>query len=282
MAVREARSRVLVVLGLLLGLPALAGAVDPAGWAERLKAAADPDRETPSASVFYPSLQPAGAYRLQSAYVEARRREGDEIGGFKAGVTAAETQERLGLDTPVAGVLFAGDRVASGDRVVMRDYRQPRIEVEIALILDDGVREQLADPAALRERVRAVAPAVEVAEVGFGSPGTPSAVDLIAANTGAAKYVVGSGRPVAGIDLGRLRARLHRGSKMVLTGDSSEVMGHPLRAALWLVNRAIAEGYTVAPGQVLLTGAIGGMADGQPGAYRAEFDALGTVRFELR
>jgi len=282
MPARGARSRILVLAGLLLGLTALAGAVDPEGWAEQLKAAADPDRETPSASVFYPSLKPAGAYRLQKAYVDARREDGEEIGGFKAAVTAAETQQRLGVDAPVAGVLFAGDRIAPEGRVVMRDYRRPRIEVEIALILGAAVRDQLADPAALRERVRAVAPAVEVADVGFGSPGTPNAVDLIAANAAAAKYVVGSGRPLAGIDLGGFRARLRRGSKMVLTGDSREVMGHPLRAALWLVNRAVAEGYPVEPGHVLLTGAIGGMADGQPGVYRAEFDALGTVRFELR
>lgn len=274
--------RSLVLTALLAALPALTAAVDAGRWVERLQAAADADRETPMASAYYPALDADGAYRLQKAYVAARRDKGGEIGGFKAAATTPEAQGRLGIDEPVAGVLFAGDRLAPGGRVVMRRYSRPRIEIEIALVLDTDVEEKLADPAALRERVRTVAPAVEVADLGFGSPDALGAVDLIAANAAAAQYVIGSGRRLAGLDLDRLRARLYRGSKIVLTGDSSEVMGHPLRAALWLVNRAVAEGYTVQAGHVLLTGGIGGMAEGQPGVYRAELDALGTVGFELR
>ncbi len=37
-----------------------------------------------------------------------------------------------------------------------------------------------------------------------------------------------------------------------------------------------------APGQVLLSGAVGGMVPAEPGDYVADYGALGTLRFTVR
>jgi len=48
------------------------------------------------------------------------------------------------------------------------------------------------------------------------------------------------------------------------------------------VNAVVADGYVLRPGQVLLTGAVGGMVPAEPGEYVADCGALGRLQFTLR
>ena len=48
------------------------------------------------------------------------------------------------------------------------------------------------------------------------------------------------------------------------------------------MNAAVAAGYELRPGQVLLSGAVGAMMPAEPGDYVADYGALGTLRFAVR
>jgi 2-keto-4-pentenoate hydratase len=63
-------------------------------------------------------------------------------------------------------------------------------------------------------------------------------------------------------------------------------MGDQWEALRWLVNTVLAEGYAIEPGQLLMTGALGGAHPASPGRYRAEFGgpaaaALGAVEIDV-
>ncbi len=72
---------------------------------------------------------------------------------------------------------------------------------------------------------------------------------------------------------------------MLTRGATVLAQGHAdgaLAAALELVNAAVAAGYELRPGQVLLSGAVGAMMPAEPGDYVADYGALGTLRFTVR
>ncbi|MFQ5958462.1 MAG: 2-keto-4-pentenoate hydratase [Alphaproteobacteria bacterium] len=273
------RMAMLVAVALMAtATPALAGEAE---MAAALLAAEAAGRPIPMLSKAHPELDLAAAYRVQRAYVE-RRLEGDAIAGFKAGLTGTLGQLWFGVGEPLSGVLFASGRGGDGALIDLGDYRRLIVETEIAFVAGARIAAPIGDVAALRPLIRAVAPAIEMPEGGFTNPRGAKAVDLVAANVSAAVFLVGAERPASDFDLGGLAVTLTAGGREVSAGEGADVMGDPWAAALWLVNAAVARGWSVEPGHVLSTGVIGKRVEAEPGRYRADFGALGSLTFELR
>ncbi len=252
-----------------------------AEMAQALLAAEAAGEPIPMVSREAPDLDLEAAYRVQRAYVE-RRLENDSIAGFKAGLTGRLGQLWFGLGEPVSGVLFASGMSGGDATIDLAAYRRLIVETEIALVAGARIAAPVADVAALKALIRAVAPAIELPEGGFVSPRRISGVDIVAANVSAARYILGAERAVDGLDLGGLAVTLSADGREVSAGEGSDVMGDPWAAALWLVNAALKRGWTVEPGHVLSTGVIGERVEARPGRYVADFGALGSLAFELR
>ena len=58
-------------------------------------------------------------------------------------------------------------------------------------------------------------------------------------------------------------------------------MGGQIQAVCWLINKAIAHGYTLEPGQLLMTGALGGPQPGKAGHYVGDYGDFGRIEFDL-
>ena len=274
-------------LAVLLAAPAglaLAGAISPGSWANRLLEAERTGEPIPVVSAGEETaLTLDRAYAIQSAYVTARQHGGARIAGFKAGLTTQAGRENFGVDEPLAGVLFEAGRHPEGADVSLDGYHAPRIEVEIAFVLGEPVTGTVENIEALKDRVRVVAPAVELPELGFAEPSALTGPDIAAANVVSRGFILGPAlQPPDGRTLGSLSATLERGGTTVNTGKGADALGDPWHAALWLTNKAAREGYRLEPGHVLLTGALGGMVEARPGRYTARIEDLGEVEFELR
>ena len=110
----------------------------------------------------YPQMSIADAYRVQD---ELRRRwiaRGERMVGLKAGLTSKAKMLQMGVEVPSFGILSNAMARPENGAIAIRELVHPRVEAEIAFVLDKPLRgkhctiEQVIDATAF------VIPAVEV------------------------------------------------------------------------------------------------------------------------
>jgi 2-keto-4-pentenoate hydratase len=65
-------------------------------------------------------------------------------------------------------------------------------------------------------------------------------------------------------------------------GKAADALGDQWKALLWLVNGVVEHGYTIDPGQILITGAMGKMIPGKPGKYDGDWGVLGKMSWTVK
>lgn len=254
---------------------------DVAELVDLLLAAHAQKQPIPVLSEHHPTLDEKTAYQIQKAYVQQRLLN-ERIAGFKAGLTSQASQQRFGVDTPVAGVLFVSGRRNGRQAIDADAFQKLMIETEIGFLVASPITEPMETVGELREHILHATPVIELPDTGFADLKKVKGVDLIAANVGAALFLAGQTQEAAGLDLRSLTVTLSRDGEIINRGTGSEALGDPWNAALWLVNSVLVQGWTIAPGQILLSGSLGQMVPAVPGRHTADFGALGTLSFELR
>lgn len=234
----------------------------------------------PPLSEEYPGLTIADAYAIQLRGRALRLAAGEHQTGRKVGLTSRPMQDMLGVDQPDFGCLLGSMVVDSGATVATDRLIAPRVEAEIALVLD----RDLAGPGITRDDVlaatREVVPALEVIDSRIADWRITIA-DTIADNASSAMAVLGERRPLDGLDLGALEMVMKVGDQTE-TGRGDAVLGHPAEPVAWLANALAEYGERVEAGQLVLPGAL---ARALPvfGGQRAhaDFAALGTVSVQF-
>jgi 2-keto-4-pentenoate hydratase len=222
------------------------------------------------------------AYRIQRVSLEQVLR-GQRPAGFKAGLTSAAAQQQFGSPQPIAGVLPPGGEIPAsedGYRVLVKTFRKAGAEAEIGYRLTRRVSAPLPDVVALKAIVAEIVPVVELPELAMAG-GKPTALDLIATNVGAKRYLAGPGRAPSLTDPNRVQIEVYREGEPVSRGVGRDVSGDQWQALLWLVNRTVESGWSIEPGQLLITGTVGKSFDVQPGLYVADFGDFARIEFTV-
>jgi 2-oxo-3-hexenedioate decarboxylase len=226
----------------------------------------------------YPDLDPATAYEVQDAVVQARVDAGAVVIGAKLGLTSEAKQRQMNVTEPLYGWLTDDMQLDTGQPVVCGNYIQPRCEPEVAFLL----REDLAGPHVLAAHVLAatalVFPAIDVLDSRFaGYKFTGS--DVIADNSSCAGFVFGGqGIDPSGIDLRLVGCAFEKNGVLLATAAGAAVLGHPAASVAWMVRRMASRGQGLKAGQVVMAGALTEAVAVTPGdTVVARFDRLGTV-----
>jgi len=228
-----------------------------------------------------PQMDETMAYGVQKAYVKEKLYT-TQIAGFKGGLTSRASQERFGLTTPVAGVLLGSGRLSSPAVVDSSRFHHLMIETEIGYVVGHRLTRPLADVAALKACVSEMLPVIELPDLGFDQMKALKGVDIIAANVSARQFIVGHGKSIPSMDPNLVAVTLSLDGDEVNRGKGADALEDQWKAALWLTNRVLAQGWTLEPGQVIITGALGRMIPGKPGKYLADYGPLGSILFEIR
>jgi len=224
----------------------------------------------------------AGAYAVQALNTAFWQDAGRRVVGRKIGLTAKAVQAQLGVSQPDFGVLFADMQVADGGMLEAARVLQPKVEAEVALVLGRG----LNDPAATLEDVMAAVdyavPALEIVDSRIAD-WKISFADTVADNGSSAFYVLGTERKkLAGLDLYTCGMAMTVNGEVVSLGAGAACLGHPLNAALWLVQTLAGFGDGLQAGDVILTGALGPMVALKAGdVVEAQVGGLGRCGFRM-
>ncbi len=234
---------------------------------------------TPLISASAPDLSLEQAYVIQRDYVK-QRLANQKPAGFKAGLTSTTIQKKFGLNQAVVGVLFSNGDLSANRVIQLSQFQQLHLETEIGFEIGTSISTPITNQTEFKQNIRAVLPVIELPDSGFANK--PKAIDIIAANVGSAAYL--KGKPVTHfkqLNLNALKVTLTQNGKIVNTGQGYDTLGDQWQAALWLVNTLVAQGWTLIPGQLLLTGAIGKMVKAELGDYQAHFEQLEPISFAI-
>ncbi len=235
----------------------------------------------PNPSSELPGLTVDKAYALQKEVVKGVLAKGDAVSGFKGGLTAEAGQKRFGVSGPVMAPLFKSGELSPGAAVNSKDFVKLFIETEIGYVFGQKISEPVKDVDYLKKTIKEVFPAVELPDLRFANMKTVNGPDIIVDAVSAAKYIVGKKIPADKVDVNTIEVTLTLDGNMVNQGKAADALGDQWKALLWIVNSALAQGWTIEPGQVIITGAMGAMLPGKPGKYEGKWGPLGTISWTV-
>ncbi len=244
-----------------------------------MRAAAAARSDYPELSRINPALDIETLYAVQARFVAAQLADGARIGGYKGGLVPV---------APVGGVLLTAGLLEAPARVARADYRRLLIEAELAFEICTPVTAPLIDVAAAQAAVCRLRPAIDLPDAALDDLDALKtdpprlARALIPNNMTTRAVALGAALPAAGLDLRTISVETRRDGVLLgerRPGAANDAMWEAVR---WIVNEyALKRGYRVEAGHLVMPGNLTGLHAGEPGHWRIDYGALGSVAFEV-
>jgi 2-oxo-3-hexenedioate decarboxylase len=221
---------------------------------------------------------------LATGYAVQRelRASASPLVGWKLGVTSRAKQAQVGVENPVYGFLEGANALDLGAPLDASALIQPRCEPEIVFVLGRDLAGPHVTAADVIAASAGVAVGIEVLDsryrdYKFTMP------DVVADNTSAGRFVVGTPVPPAGIDLRLVGVVLEKNGELVATASGAASLGHPAAAVAWMVRTMAADGEGLHAGDVVLSGGLTAAVPVAAGdVVVASIDRLGTLELAVR
>jgi len=222
------------------------------------------------------------AYAVQQQLIGSALEAGDRRAGRKIGLTSDAVQRQLGVDQPDFGTLLESMSVPLGAQVAAGRLLQPRIEAEIAFLLEHDIDDPDPTLELVAAAVAVARPALEVVDSRIAGWDITIA-DTIADNASSGLFVLGDAEArLDSFDPVAVQMRLLQDGSEVASGTGAACLDNPLIALQWLARAAAGLGEPLRAGEVILSGALGPMVPVIPGSrYEATISGLGNVHAQF-
>lgn len=223
------------------------------------------------------------AYAVQNRVMELKA---VPVGGYKVSLTSKKTQDMFNADSPLYGAQVDRRFLPAPATVRLTDLMEPLVEVELAFRAceDLSATDSLAD--LLRKTT--VAGALEVPDSRFKdwfpSLGKYSVMSDCAVG---GLVVYGKEQPSSQVfsdvdEVANVKAELFFNDQKKDEGESSEVLGNPLKSLQWLVQKLESQGKKFKQGQLVSSGTFVLPPALKQGKWLVQFDHdLGEVSLDV-
>ncbi|MBP1157159.1 MULTISPECIES: 2-keto-4-pentenoate hydratase [unclassified Paenibacillus] len=231
----------------------------------------------------YPSLAAEDAYQIQRELIKLHQQHGRMVIGNKIGLTSEGIQKQLNVYEPDFGVMFSEFAYEDGAEIDTKQMIYPRIEAEIAFILDKDLKGPNLTAVDVLAATKAVVPSFEIIDSRV-KDWKIKISDTIADNGSHWGMVLGSQiSSVDQVDFRHVGLVLERDGKVLGTAAGAAVLGHPARSVAWLANKLSEWGETLKAGSIVLSGSLTPAFDLLPGRYKASFgEGLSSVEVNVK
>ncbi|AII11009.1 2-keto-4-pentenoate hydratase [Rhodococcus opacus] len=223
---------------------------------ETLESAEHERREIGRLTDEWPGLDLATAYTAQAMLIERKLAGGERRVGTKLGLTSRAKQQRMGISSPLTGVLTDAMVLSVGAPLAFDELIHPRVEPEIAFVMATDLEGPGVTAATASRAVASVHAGLEVIDSRFRdfSFALP---DVVADNASSSRFVVSpTGYDPAGLDLVLEACVLRRNGEVVDTATGAAVQGNPFEALALAANDLATRGGKILAGEIVLTGGI--------------------------
>lgn len=211
----------------------------------------------PRLTARYPEMTVEDSYAVQRLWRRRNEDAGRTLVGRKIGLTSKAMQAATGITEPDYGAIFDDMVLETGCSVPWDRYTtHPRVEVELAFVLKDGLKGPGVTLFDVLRATEYVVPALEILDSRIEMEGR-TIVDTIADNAAMGAMVVG-GNPVkpGDVDLRWVSAILYKNQTVEETGVAAGVLDHPANGVHWLANKIAAHGDALEAGDIILAGSF--------------------------
>jgi 2-oxo-hept-3-ene-1,7-dioate hydratase len=214
-------------------------------------------------------------YKVQTEILKLQKRS---VEGYKISMTSPETQALFDSSEPVYGP-FISDQVIT--EMSLADYNIPLVELELVFYVNETL--SVNDDADSIFKKCTVAPALELPDGRYDDwfPNI-SKYEVVADCAVAGAIVIGEAKTVSYDDLADISGTLLLNGKEIKRGQSSEVMGHPVNAVKWLIEKLTQQDKQLEAGQFVSSGTFILPVKLEAGTYTGTFEGLGNVEIEIK
>jgi 2-keto-4-pentenoate hydratase len=191
---------------------------------------------------------------LQLAKRRARIAAGEKPLGWKVGLGAPASLQKLGITAPAVGFLMQRGLVLSGGTVSFAGWAKPVAEAEICVRVATDLRGG-ATPDTAMAAIKEILPAIELADL--DPPPGPDNIDAVLDGNIYQRHVVLCGNTRFGGSTSGLTSRLfRRGQEASQTTDPEALTGKLPAIVAHVANTLAAFGEKLSAGDVIITGSI--------------------------
>jgi 2-oxo-hept-3-ene-1,7-dioate hydratase len=239
-------------------------------------------------SLRYPQMTIEDGYAIQREWVKLEVEAGRKILGRKIGLTSRAMQISSQITEPDYAPLMDDMFFEAGGDIPMSRFIAPRVEVELAFILNRDLKGPGVNLFDVLAATAYVTPALEIIDARIeqfdrDTKAPRKVFDTIsdfAANAG----IVLGGRPVPvhEVDLRWVGAMLFKNGVIEETGLAAGVLNHPGHGVSWLANKIAPHGEFLRAGDVILSGSFTKPTGAIAGdTFHADYGVLGSLGFRF-
>lgn len=235
-------------------------------------------------SLDYPMITIEDAYAIQRQWVAMKIQQGQILRGHKIGLTSKAMQTSSQINEPDYGTLLDQMFFADGSDIPIDRFIVPRLEVELAFVLDKPLSGPNCTLFDVYNATDFVIPALELIDarshqIDPQSQRPRNVCDTISDNAANAGVILG-GRPVkpAELDLRWVSALMYRNGVIEESGVAAAVLNHPANGVAWLANKLSAYDIPLEVGQIILGGSFTRPVPARRGdTFHVDYGPLGTI-----
>jgi 2-keto-4-pentenoate hydratase len=214
----------------------------------------------------------------QLATRRARIAAGETPLGWKVGLGAPASLEKLRIAAPAVGFLMQTARLPNGATISLKGYLRPVAEPEIAVRMARDLNGGATAAHALAA-VESIRPAIELADL--EPMPTPDNLDVVLAGDIYQRHVILGEQSRAGSSLAGLTSRvMRRGAEVSRTTDPEALTGKLGDIVAHVANTLAAFGEKLVAGDIVITGSITPppLIEADETSFGHALDPIGEVR----